>query len=96
MVPSIGRIVIYHFEREGLGGTRGLVSRPAIVISVTAAEASTCELHVFFSHLDGALAIPPSTQALRVGVKAHHEGGEIGVIEVKPPEHHTWSWPKRV
>lgn len=106
MLPSMGDIVIYHFEHIDFDhavvddlrnlGTRSLRSRPAIVTEAMAD--GVVHLKVFFDTGDTpTLAhLTPSARYFGGPVRSarpHHEPtGEVGRVERLPVANHTWSW----
>jgi hypothetical protein len=110
MVPSIGRVLLYHFNNVDDNGVTEHAMRPAVVMDVDRTT-NMCVLHVLFAKRDGdrtAGSVDPFAHAVlspqreyrlepeRTMVSPHFEGGEVGVIERRIPQVNTWSWPPRV
>lgn len=96
MLPSMGDIVLYHFDKFELKQ-----SRPAIVLE--AVEASVVHLNVFWLDTDkyrveamgGIVFQQRIPEAIRHDVYPHCEPTEeVGRVKNMPVAHHTWSWPK--
>jgi hypothetical protein len=101
MMPSLGRIVLYHFENLFDNGAVALRARPAVVVD--ADGGGVCELHVFFSVGDQTMSETDGTpddagrHPDNLDVRPHQElRGEVGKIERQVPLPGTWSWPPRV
>jgi hypothetical protein len=101
MMPSMGRIVFYHFHHILEDDkTAVLLARPALVVDANGD--GVCELHVFFSVGDRTMTRvgtpdDPGMDPCKLDVRPHLEhAGEIGKIERRKPDPGTWTWPPRV
>lgn len=99
MLPSMGRIVFYHFMHVVLPGCQEPLleprARPAVVIQHLGG--GVVDLEVFWHPSDRtspALDVDPQRVELRV--PPHQEYlGEVGKVERDTPKPETWSWPPR-
>ncbi len=101
MMPSMGRIVFYHFENLFEDGTTTVRTRPALVVDADAQ--GFCVLHVFFSPADQTFSPAAhetdwaSKTPDKIAVPPHREAtAEIGWAMREQPKPGTWSWPPRV